>query len=67
MDKFTIRGGRPLMGSLRVSGSKNTALPLMAGSLLADGTSTLSNIPQLRDVNTFRARAAHFRGIDPVR
>ena len=42
-----------LAGSLPVSGSKNTALPLMAAALLADGASTLSRIPDLRDVKTF--------------
>jgi UDP-N-acetylglucosamine 1-carboxyvinyltransferase len=53
MDKFVIQGGRPLSGSLPVSGSKNTALPLMAAALLADGTSTITNVPDLRDVRTF--------------
>jgi UDP-N-acetylglucosamine 1-carboxyvinyltransferase len=53
MDKLVVTGGQPLTGSLTVGGSKNTALPLMAASLLADGTSTLTNIPALRDVYTF--------------
>ncbi|MEM1097059.1 MAG: UDP-N-acetylglucosamine 1-carboxyvinyltransferase [Bacteroidota bacterium] len=53
MDKLVIRGGQPLRGELAISGSKNTALPLMAAALLADGTTTLRNIPNLRDVRTF--------------
>ena len=36
MDKIVIQGGRPLSGSLRISGAKNAALPLMAASLLTD-------------------------------
>jgi UDP-N-acetylglucosamine 1-carboxyvinyltransferase len=53
MDKLVIRGGRPLSGSLHVGGSKNTALPLMAAALLAEGTTRLDNIPVLQDVFTF--------------
>ena len=53
MDKFVIQGGRSLTGSLEVSNSKNTALPLMAAALLGDSTSTLHGIPQLRDITTF--------------
>ncbi len=53
MDKLVIRGGKPLRGTLEVSGSKNAALPLMAGALVAAGTSTISNVPELRDVHTF--------------
>lgn len=53
MDKLVIQGQHTLQGTLPVSGSKNTALPLMAATLLAEGTSTLTNIPVLRDVLTF--------------
>ena len=53
MDKFVIEGGQPLEGTLPVSGSKNTALPLMAAALLAPGSTTLTNVPDLRDVKTF--------------
>ena len=52
MDKFVIHGGTELSGSLRVGGSKNTALPLMTAALLADGPSTITNVPDLRDVHT---------------
>lgn len=53
MDKLVIDGGSPLRGSLRVGGSKNTALMLMAASVLADGVTTLRNVPSLKDVHTF--------------
>lgn len=53
MDKFVVEGGHVLEGPLRVSGSKNTALPLMAAALMADGTTTIENVPALRDISTF--------------
>lgn len=53
MDKFVIQGGKRLRGELPVSGSKNTALPLMSAAVLAGGPTTLTNIPHLRDVTTF--------------
>ena len=53
MEKLVIQGGRHLRGELPVSGSKNTALPLMASAVLAHGASTLENVPNLRDVLTF--------------
>ncbi len=53
MDKLVIQGGRPLTGTIHVGGSKNTALPLMAAAVLADGPTTLHNMPVLRDVHTF--------------
>ncbi|MCK9563381.1 MAG: UDP-N-acetylglucosamine 1-carboxyvinyltransferase, partial [Bacteroidales bacterium] len=52
MDKLLIRGGTPLAGEIRVSGSKNAALPILAATLLADDVVTLSNVPHLNDVTT---------------
>ena len=52
MDQIRIRGGKPLEGSIRVSGAKNAALPLMAASLLTDETLTLTNLPFLVDITT---------------
>lgn len=54
MDKFVIRGGNPLIGSIRVSGSKNSALPCMAAAILTDDEVVLENIPQVRDIETER-------------
>ncbi len=54
MDKFIIRGGNPLLGTVRVSGAKNAALPAMAAALLTDEPVILENIPQVRDIETTR-------------
>ena len=54
MDKFVIRGGNPLLGTVRVSGAKNAALPAMAAAILTDEPVILENIPQLRDIETTR-------------
>lgn len=52
MDKFVIEGGERLHGTVRISGSKNAALPLLAATLLQKGTYRIGNVPRLRDVNT---------------
>jgi UDP-N-acetylglucosamine 1-carboxyvinyltransferase len=54
MDKFVIRGGNPLLGTVRVSGAKNAALPCMAAALLTEEPVILENIPQVRDIETTR-------------
>lgn len=62
MEKLVVHGPGRLNNSLTVSGSKNTALPLMAGAILAPGVSTISNVPDLRDIATF-ARVIRVTGI----
>ncbi len=52
MDKIIINGNRPLKGTVPISGAKNAALPLIAATLLAPGTYTLNNVPDLRDTRT---------------
>ncbi len=52
MDKLIINGGRPLDGAIRISGAKNAVLPILAGTLLAEGPVTVSNVPHLNDVTT---------------
>ena len=52
MDKLQIHGGIALDGEIRISGSKNATLPILAGCLLADGPVTVSNVPHLQDVTT---------------
>lgn len=52
MDKLIIEGGKPLYGSVRISGAKNAALPLMAATLLTPGCHVLRNVPDLRDTRT---------------
>src|SRR3981081_2505295 len=54
MDKLVIRGGEPLLGTVRISGSQKTALPCMAAALLTDEPVILENIPQVRDIETTR-------------
>ena len=54
MDKLVIRGGTPLLGTVRISGAKNAALPSMAAALLTEDTVILENIPQVRDIETTR-------------
>jgi len=52
MDKLIIEGGLPLRGHVRVSGSKNAALPILMASILADSPVTYRNVPNLRDIHT---------------
>jgi UDP-N-acetylglucosamine 1-carboxyvinyltransferase len=59
MDKIVIEGGNRLVGTVSVSGAKNAVLPLMAASLLTDGWNTITNIPELRDIETFNALLSH--------
>ncbi len=54
MDKFVVQGGKPLHGDVRISGAKNAALPVLASALLAPGTSTFHNIPDLVDIKTIK-------------
>jgi UDP-N-acetylglucosamine 1-carboxyvinyltransferase len=54
MDKFVIRGGKPLLGTIRVSGAKNSALPCMAAAILTEDEVILENIPQVKDIETER-------------
>ena len=52
MDKLLIKGGARLNGEIRISGSKNSALPILAASLLADEPVTIRNLPHLHDITT---------------
>ena len=52
MERFRIRGGRPLRGETETSGSKNASLPILAAAILADGVSHARRVPDLRDTNT---------------
>jgi UDP-N-acetylglucosamine 1-carboxyvinyltransferase len=55
MDAIRIRGGSPLRGTIRISGAKNAALPMLCATLLSDGASRLRNVPALRDIETTAA------------
>ena len=50
-DRFRVQGGANLRGSVHVTGAKNSVLKLMAAALLAPGTSTITNVPDIADVN----------------
>ncbi len=54
MDKFVVRGGNPLLGTIKVSGAKNSALPCMAAAILTEEEVILENVPQVRDIETER-------------
>jgi len=63
MDNLRIVGGTPLHGTIRISGAKNAALPILCASLLADGESTFRNVPNLTDIHT-TARLLRHLGLD---
>ena len=74
MDFFVIDGGRPLRGTVRVSGSKNAALPILVATLLTDDVCTIHNVPDLRDIRTtvrlleqLGKSVTHARGVVTVR
>ncbi|MFI4938010.1 MAG: UDP-N-acetylglucosamine 1-carboxyvinyltransferase [Candidatus Berkiellales bacterium] len=52
MEKHLITGGNPLQGEVRISGAKNSVLPILAGCLLTDSPVTIQNVPHLNDVTT---------------
>ena len=52
MQKLKIRGGKPLRGSVRISGAKNAALPILCAAILSREPLTLNNVPQLNDIGT---------------
>lgn len=52
MDKLIITGGATLDGTIRISGAKNAALPVLCATLMADGPMTVGNVPHLQDVTT---------------
>ena len=60
MDRLYVTGGARLAGSVRVSGAKNSALKLMAASLLAPGKSVVRNVPRIRDCNVMAEMLEHF-------
>jgi UDP-N-acetylglucosamine 1-carboxyvinyltransferase len=52
MESFVIEGGKPLSGTVRASGNKNGALPILAATMLCSEEVRLSNVPRIRDVET---------------
>ena len=66
LEKFVIEGGHRLKGEVAASGSKNSALPIMAATILADGPCSLGNVPRLRDVDVL-ARIMQTLGVNVER
>ncbi len=52
MDKYIIKGNKRLKGSIKISGSKNAALPLISAAILTSGVTRLHNVPDLKDIST---------------
>src|SRR5207237_6365043 len=52
MDSFLIRGGTRLKGTIEISGSKNSSLPIVAACLMADGRTRLHGVPRLSDIDS---------------
>lgn len=65
MDKLIITGGAPLDGEIRISGAKNSALPILAATLLADEPVTVCNLPHLHDITTMIELFGRM-GVQPV-
>jgi UDP-N-acetylglucosamine 1-carboxyvinyltransferase len=61
--RLIVRGGRRLQGSIAVSGAKNSALKLMAASLLAPGVAVLHNVPDIEDVRTMQKVLEHLGAV----
>ena len=51
MEKIIINGGRPLHGSVEVSGSKNAAVPIILATLMIDDKCVIENVPSISDVS----------------
>jgi UDP-N-acetylglucosamine 1-carboxyvinyltransferase len=58
-ERFLVRGGSPLSGTVRPAGNKNAALPILAATLLADGPVEVGNIPRIRDVEAMLGLLEH--------
>ena len=52
MDKFVIKGPCKIKGQVKISGSKNASLPILAATLLFDKTVEIKNLPRVRDIDT---------------
>ncbi len=51
MERYIVKGGRPLVGEVEISGAKNAALPILAASIMTDETVTIENLPDVKDIN----------------
>src|ERR1700759_4143463 len=51
-ESFIVKGGNRLKGKIEISGSKNSALPIIAATLMAEGKTTLKSVPRLSDIDS---------------
>ena len=51
MERYIIKGGKPLVGEVVIGGAKNAALGILAAAVMTDGTCTIDNMPNVRDIN----------------
>ncbi len=69
MNKYMIRGNRPLFGEITISGAKNAAVAIIPAALMVDGVCRIENIPQISDVSLFFTildeLGAHVRSLNP--
>ena len=54
MDQIFVQGGKKLRGSIKISGAKNAALPILVLGLLSNDTCVVQNVPNLQDINTMK-------------
>ena len=52
MKSYIIEGGKKLEGTVKISGSKNASLPILAATILSEKTNKLYNVPQIKDTKT---------------
>ena len=68
LTKYVIRGGKPLHGSVEISGAKNAAVGILPAALLVDGVCRIENVPQISDVtlilNILQALGADVRTVN---
>ncbi|KHO61689.1 MULTISPECIES: UDP-N-acetylglucosamine 1-carboxyvinyltransferase [Thermoanaerobacter] len=62
MEKFIIKGGKPLKGSVQISGAKNSAVAILPAALLADTPSVIDNLPDIKDIELLAQMIRHLGG-----
>ncbi|AEM79969.1 UDP-N-acetylglucosamine 1-carboxyvinyltransferase [Thermoanaerobacter wiegelii] len=62
MEKFIIKGGKPLKGSIQISGAKNSAVAILPAALLADTPSVIDNLPDIKDIELLVQMIRHLGG-----
>ncbi|HHW56339.1 MAG TPA: UDP-N-acetylglucosamine 1-carboxyvinyltransferase [Clostridia bacterium] len=62
MEKFIIKGGKPLKGSVQISGAKNSAVAILPAALLADTPSVIDNLPDIKDIELLAEMIRHLGG-----